>query len=253
MRNQLQGQAYVMKKLFTLSMLCFSLANTAYGSGQNGTIAPIPPERPAKLHASKAYIKSLSEQLKQRDNETAIAPQQIIVDNSVIENNNQPDQPVALQSIPLSQAEQMTLPFDSQDMQLLLVDPSPEEIVKALESFEENAQEAEKSRLTTLISFSMPKSELTLDDNLKSFLKDHALRMLKNDDHLLLEIQSHATAPVGKDEDKSRIALARALETRQFLMDNKINPKRVKIRPLPQSSKEDPDDRIDLIFSKLHL
>ncbi len=78
----------------------------------------------------------------------------------------------------------------------------------------------------------------------------HALTALRNKPDINLVIQSLARSNPKDRYEKTRIALARGLEVRQFFIDQGISPKRIKIQPLPVDGSRGEDDRIDLVFTQ---
>ncbi len=112
---------------------------------------------------------------------------------------------------------------------------------------EDQSPQSPKIEKSKLISFYLEPEQIKLDENLSTFLRDHALKLMQEDNDLEIEIRSHATAIKDEKHSDARISLARALEVRTFLMNHKIDPSRLKLKP---SSDYDNTDRIDLTFVK---
>ena len=112
------------------------------------------------------------------------------------------------------------------------------------------ALETQAGDAESLVSFMMQSDQIRLDDNIKSFLRDHALNMFNENSVLKLEIQSYAKGVEGQSHSDVRVSLARALEVRSFLINNNISPSRLKISPMGKDKMTDTHDRIDLVFLK---
>lgn len=184
---------------------------------------PIPKKRPKILSVSPAYI----EELKNRGKTSVDVPSpEMLIEANKTESilselaptaGNQENIPVPLQK-PISEADK--------------------------EATEQNKQTSEQR----LVSFSLPPQTIKLDKNLKSFLTNHVLNLFKNNTALKLDIQAYATSSEQEQSSDVRIALARALEVRKFLIANNIKPNRIKLSPLGQDHNNNSDDRIDLVF-----
>lgn len=182
---------------------------------------PIPQKRPKVLSVSPEYI----EQLKNRDQVKITAP-------------------IAEMFIDLTYPEA-----------LANIEPA-----SGVETYEKNIELAsipipgykpKKPKTKTaerLVSFSLPPQEIDLNLNLETFLKTHALDWFKQNSNLKLDIQAYATTPENTQSSNTRIALARALEVRKFLLANNIEPSRLKLTPIGQDQNNAPNDRIDLVF-----
>ncbi len=103
---------------------------------------------------------------------------------------------------------------------------------------------------TSLISFAMLPLQVELDDNLNSFLKDYAMKKFKQEPKATMLIQSYASSKEDDKYQEVRISLARALEIRQFLMDNGISPKQIEIQAMTDKDNSENADRIDILFKK---
>lgn len=100
-----------------------------------------------------------------------------------------------------------------------------------------------------VVSFNLAPLQVELDKDQKQFLTSHALTVLRNNPDIKLVIQSLARSNPKDRYEKTRIALARGLEVRQFFLDQGISPKRVRTQPLPVEGSRGEDDRIDLVFT----
>lgn len=100
-----------------------------------------------------------------------------------------------------------------------------------------------------VVSFNLAPLQVELDKDQKQFLTSHALTVLRNNPDIKLVIQSLARSNPKDRFEKTRIALARGLEVRQFFLDQGISPKRVRTQPLPVEGSRGEDDRIDLVFT----
>lgn len=101
-----------------------------------------------------------------------------------------------------------------------------------------------------LMSFYLQPEVTELDEALSGFLKDRALKILQDDPAMGIEIRSFATPLSGQANSHVRIALARALAVRSYLMSNNVDPARLRLRPDNNYAKKSEDDRIDLVFIK---
>lgn len=101
-----------------------------------------------------------------------------------------------------------------------------------------------------IVSFNLAPLQVELDKEQKQFLMTHAVTILRNTPDIKLVIQSLARSNPKDRYEKTRIALARGLEVRQYFIDQGISPKRVKIEPLPTDGSRGEDDRIDLVFTQ---
>ncbi len=100
----------------------------------------------------------------------------------------------------------------------------------------------------TLVSFALQPGQINLDENLRNFLQDHALRLFNQKSNLTMEIQAYATATDSEPHGDVRVALARALEVRSFLINQNVSPNRLKLTPKGQDQAGAGNDRIDLLF-----
>lgn len=105
------------------------------------------------------------------------------------------------------------------------------------------------NKAANVISFNLAPLQVELDKEQKAFLLNHALPVLQRDPTMNVVIQSLARSNPKDRYEKTRIALARGLEIRQFFLDQGISPKRVRIQPLPVDGDRGDDDRVDLVFT----
>lgn len=113
----------------------------------------------------------------------------------------------------------------------------------------DDAQEgAETGNEAALISFALNPDQVVLDENIKQFLLKHAVKMFKRDPNLTMEIHAYASSEENKEFSDVRRSLARALEVRSFLLEQDIDPSRLKLTPFGQDKDKLSDDRIDLLF-----
>ncbi|MCB1591636.1 MAG: hypothetical protein KDI90_04200 [Alphaproteobacteria bacterium] len=101
-----------------------------------------------------------------------------------------------------------------------------------------------------IISFNLGPRQVALTPDQIAFLEKHALRHMKENKDIKLVVQTLARTNPSDRYEKTRIALARGLEVRQFFMDHGISPKRLRTQPLPVEGQRGEDDRIDLIFTR---
>lgn len=107
---------------------------------------------------------------------------------------------------------------------------------------------SQKENEKALVSFMLNPKQVALDTNLKRFLLDHAVEQFKSDPNLRLEIHAYASIENEQEYSDVRRSLARALEVRSFLLEQNIDPSRLKITPIGQDIDNTADDRIDLLF-----
>ena len=101
---------------------------------------------------------------------------------------------------------------------------------------------------TALVSFTLEPEQVSLDTAMKNFLLEHAVKMFKDDPGLRMEIHAYASVEEGQTYSDVRRSLARALEVRSFLLEQNIDPSRLKLTPLGQDNNNTTDNRIDLLF-----
>ena len=101
---------------------------------------------------------------------------------------------------------------------------------------------------TALVSFTLEPEQVSLDPAMKGFLLEHAVKMFKDDSGLRMEIHAYASAEEGQIYSDVRRSLARALEVRSFLLEQNIDPSRLKLTPFGQDSGDTINNRIDLLF-----
>jgi len=100
----------------------------------------------------------------------------------------------------------------------------------------------------TIISFIMEPKKVQINENMTSFLKEYALDILNTNQNTKMQIHSYAKPMDNKEFSDVRLALARALEVRKFMIKNNIDPSRIKLTPMGKDQINDSDDRIDLLF-----
>lgn len=100
-----------------------------------------------------------------------------------------------------------------------------------------------------VLSFNLAPRQVVLDKEQKDFLLKHALPILRKNPKKILIIQSLAKSNPKDRYEKTRIALARGLEVREFFMNQGILPKQLKTQPMPVDGQRGEDDRIDLVFT----
>lgn len=115
-------------------------------------------------------------------------------------------------------------------------------------SLDDPKEEPDASNETALVSFALSPNQVTLDENIKQFLLKHAVKMFKKDPNLIMEIHAYASSEENKEYSDVRRSLARALEVRSFLLEQDIDPSRLKLTPFGQDKEKLTDDRIDLLF-----
>lgn len=181
---------------------------------------PVPKKRPNILSVSPTYI----EELKNRGRKSIASPV------SELENDTETDiAPEQLSGLKpeAGQTEEIPLPKQKPEYSN---DPD---------------QSTQEQRL---VSFSLLPQAIKLDKNLQSFLENHALDVFKNNLNIRLDIKAYATSDNISQSSDIRIALARALEVRKFLISHNIEPSRIKLSPLGNDQNNKSDDRIDLVF-----
>lgn len=188
---------------------------------QANEIIPIPKKRPKILSVSPAYI----EELINRDRVPVRKPSaELFIDTTNIEEELEQIKPEAGNAAKEVKASYVPIPrhkpvFETPEI--------PEQ---------------------RLVSFLLPPKEIRLDKNLKSFLTNHALDIFRNNQNTRLDIQAYASSEDQSQNSSARIALARALEVRKFLLANNIEPNRITLSPLAGKKEYKNSDRIDLVF-----
>ncbi len=224
---------------FTLLLIAMSLLSKA--SFAEGDEIPIPPKRPAVLNVSPAYIEELRNRGRKK-NSLIPLPGEIISDNSDKNKNNS-------KSIKHTAPAEVVIAVKTKKAPPSYI-PTPRH--KPIRSIDVESARNE----TTLVSFSLMPEQSTLDDNLKIFLKTRAIDRFNENENLKMEIHAYATAIKGQPNSDVRIALARALKVRSFLIDNEVSPHRLKLIPMEAGNINKPPsnetlDRIDLVFIEM--
>ncbi len=183
---------------------------------------PVPKKRPKVLSVSPEYIK----QLKNRNNAKKAAPN-------------------AEMYIDLTNSEILTRIKPESGQATILKQETEIDSIPVPGYKPQKEQENKEQRL---VSFSLPPQKIDLDKNLENFLETHALELFKKNKNLKLDIQAYATTSESTQNANIRIALARALEVRKFLLTNNIEPNRLKLSPIGQDKNNNTSDRIDLVF-----
>lgn len=182
---------------------------------------PIPKKRPKVLSVSPEYI----EQLKNRERTSTSSPSsELFIDVAVI-------------SEKLSNIEPAT--GKSEERISRKIEAIPRPLRKPISTQNEPKEQR-------LVSFTLTPEEIELNENIKLFLENHALDIFKQDFKTRLDIQAYASSQNNSENSSSRLALARALEIRKFLLTKNIDPSRIKLTPKGLSNKN--SDRIDLVF-----
>lgn len=101
---------------------------------------------------------------------------------------------------------------------------------------------------TTLISFAVPPAQIYLEQDVKDFLQDYALPLMRKKQSVRMEIHAYATPIDNQEYSDVRVSLARALEVRTFLINNNISASRLKLTPIGSDKSNNSDDRIDILF-----
>ncbi len=220
---------------------------------------PIPPVRPDILQVSPAYIEQLREKSKRNT-----SPKVIRMDDGdhsssdySVELNQESDGLPELADLTKSdildildnksitpQQPKAGSTSNTGNLNQVINHPIPSH-----KPFNENVDVSEE-RETTLISFSLKDDQLHLDDHLKTFLRNHAVRLFNDDRDLRMDIQAYAKGVDGQKHSDIRLSLARALEVRSYLINQKISPSRLKLSPIGQDKGGENHDRIDLVFIK---
>lgn len=237
-------------KIFKISTISIPLLVLVFIFAQKPCFAqpPIPPERPKILHVSPEYIKKLIE-------ERNIKAQPLETEVKTTEEVIPPPQPTEI--IEKDIAPNIAVPVDKQPLDKTTIqETTRQEVLNILDGKKKNVPlPPEKPILTqetelekTLISFSLKPSEVMLDENIISFLKDHALNLFNKNKDMTMEINAYATPTKGEEHSAIRISLARSLEVRKWLMDNNISPSRLKLNSSRDDNDIESDDRIDLIL-----
>ncbi|MBI1301982.1 MAG: OmpA family protein [Alphaproteobacteria bacterium] len=268
---------HITKNSRTISLALFVWLFFTFPLKAEETI-PIPHDRPDVLNVSPSYIKQLRERRAQEQQDLQGIQKE---DDSLLPLPNESDpqktldektksevldidshdlldvlenKPIKKQKEhPTLKKEKKTKPIQGNvvaDVTIPIPKRKPSEFndiepsahgTKNTESIEDNYSE-------TLVSFAMKPEQITLDESLKSFLNEHAVRLFQENKNLKMEIYAYATPIDGEIHSEVRISLARALEVRSFLISKNIPPNRLKLSPMGSDQKNDTDDRIDLLF-----
>lgn len=240
-----------MRRLILIAALLFP---TSVSFAEDTDTVPIPKKRPAVLSVSPAYI----EELRNREKSSSLVPMPEMYIDTVSQ-----IEPSAGTVVPTEFEDQIKDLTSTEVLALLeheeallfekVYDPETNIPIPGRKPgiSEPITTEIEDEAEKRLVSFSLQPQQIKLDENLESFLQNHALDLFSRNQDLKLDIQAYATAEESHASADVRIALARALEVRKFLMQNNIAPSRIKLSPLGHDKKNNNDDRIDLVFIDL--
>ena len=84
---------------------------------------------------------------------------------------------------------------------------------------------------------------------MRDSLRTHVLKAMQKRPDSKLIIKSYATPGDSGQSSDRRIALARALKLREFLIKQELDSNRINIRALGDATKSAPRDRIDFHIS----
>lgn len=217
-------------------------------------IIPIPKKRPAILSVSPAYI----EELKNRGKTPPSNPEPELYFDDIeniepsagkvsLSDEAKENQKIDIITL-LEHQTNSSIPKPSETEHITKVSLEKIPVPKRKPVFETILKKQDNNTEHRLVSFSLHPQQIKLNQNLESFLKNHALDLFSNNKNLKLDIQAYATSKEDTQNASIRIALARALEVRKFLLTNNIEPSRIKLSPLGQNENNNSDDRIDLVF-----
>lgn len=228
---------------------------------------PLPPDRPDVLNVSPSYIKQLRERRarEEQHKETPTVPSPRKSDpkktldertrSEVAEIDSQ-DLLNVLENKPVSRkpktqkkkASRLKQSKTAQYAPIPRRKPRQFNDIEPSARGEKNIEANDENYSETLVSFAMQPEQIKLNEGLKSFLSEHAIRLFQENKNLKMEIHAYATPIEGELHSEVRISLARALEVRSFLISKSIPPNRLKLSPMGKDHKNDTDDRIDLLF-----
>lgn len=225
------------------------LASHSFAFAQEETEGvPVPPQRPKILKVSPAYIEEL------RRREAGLPPLPERAETEQPQEDMSANDEGKLDMVPVPSPKPPVKGIsNNDDLHQKMVDATKAEILEIigdsnLSDDDTTEQEAEPEGERTLISFSLPPQEIALNDQIRSFLTDHALPLFSSNQNFTMEINAYATPIAGEEYSEIRISLARALEIRKFLMEQNISPTRLKLNQMNNQKATTPDDRIDLIL-----
>lgn len=147
---------------------------------------------------------------------------------------------------------------DQQDHPLLESEDINEEIALRLGATEPAAAPDEDERIigrtlpdkTTApigpytLTFERGQTELTTIH--KDYLRDDLLKMLQGDPTVRVEIKAFAARIDDTQSGARRISLARALAVREYMMNIGVDPDRMDLRALGESTEQKPVERVDI-------
>lgn len=210
---------------------------------------PIPPQRPKIFHVSPEYIKKLMEDrhIKTKPRESELATSEEIIPptepEEIIEKNVSPNIAIPVNKEKLDKA---SIQETTRQEVLDILDGRSKRDIPIPPDRHENKTLSEPEK--TLISFSLKPEEVTLDENILNFLKDHALKLFNKNNDFTMEINAYATPVPHEEHSANRLSLARSLAVRKWLMDNNVSPSRLRLNHTRENSEIQTDDRIDLIL-----
>lgn len=176
---------------------------------------PLPPKRPQKFHASESFVKEARENLKA---ETISKP-------------------------PPSEPKRVTPESAAPDGDYLgdqLKNQSAQDILNQIDPDKVEVTKVQNMSLGYLPGV----SDLTAA--IKTSLESQLVPLIKKAPETRIEIRAFASVTDLGESGARRVSLARALEIRQFLLDNNVKTENIDIRPLGSQTDKNPKDRVDI-------
>lgn len=198
---------------------------------------PIPPRRPQIIHAPDSFIKR--------------------VRSEVIEAVRTPAMPAPVKTVHADtpSAKISNTPYN--DLGGVLSEPSVLDILASIDDGMPEPQDNEPPTPTPaaaaepdddIISLGFQPGVTALPADIQASLHGQLKKRTESSRIARLEVRAYASAMDQSASSARRVSLARALEIRNFLTRNGVDPALIDIRPLGDNTAGQPIDRVDIFF-----
>ncbi len=178
---------------------------------------PLPPKRPGKLSASAGFARETLEHPK-------------------------PPNPNIESADPLQrELKEPTAKEVRDQIAGIIKEPLPPETPRPEPQEKSQAQEQ-----SAFISLGYDPEFTGLTNQVKQALENQFLRIAREHPDQRIEIHAYASSKEGNDSTARRTSLSRALDIREFMIEQKIDPKRIDLRALGDKTDKEPVDRVEI-------
>ena len=181
---------------------------------------PIPPKRPDVMSVSPAYIEYLKNKSKNKtpssQNNEAGEPDYNQAPPPSPPIKKPIDSKTAIKNI---NSNEVLAAIEGNSNKIATTTPSRKPlVVSEAQNMNEIKTQAGQEPETTLVSFAIKPGEIHINQDVENFLKNHALRLFRNNKNMSMQIHAYATPVDNTEYSDVRLSLARALEVRSFLI-----------------------------------